>query len=263
MRTIEIVFWGLFLFWQQGDGTYRVLIPDGRQAPQYGIPEHKPVVDLRPKGAKPATDNWGQWQKEVKQNEYTIDEPCGAIEITGLAGIPPSPNSDFIAVLPKLTNATPPFELAPNPNSMGELLIKEGKLTSHQWDEGMVVSRWTVQVKDGDTVTIKCGQGHTLAVSDKTRQILFRNAALHQKKDENHFVIYRVLSTSPNGTLAYTNPTYSPNDSFAIIDGDPPTHSMEMTPKSGKKSAGPLGSKTNPKGNMLTPFVDCSNAGYP
>ena len=207
MRTIEIIFWGLALFVPQ-QGSYLVLIPDGSNAQTIGVPSHLPAIQILPASAQPV-EKWS-WAKNIAQNKFSIEQPCRTLKITGLSPtVTPADDSNFDDRLPNVKDSDPNFQLSPSRQSMAEMAITHGVLTAHGYPSGMVLAKWTVTAPEDGAVTLDCA-GNTLVLAKGTQKVVLENYAHSPNPNSNHYRLYRVLSTDPTGSLAFTKPKKPP-----------------------------------------------------
>jgi len=231
MRQIEILFYGMACFDRISPTEYRVLFPDGRNLAGLGVPEHVASAWVRER-KEVATVRW-PWV--AFRNDYIVGEPR-TLSITG-AEHTTLDDTQLIDRLTNLTDCDPEFTLAATPETIIELTIDRGILSSHQESEGaMIIVRWELQVEDRQQLRFSFGNDAWIEPPTEAVQIVLANAGADggHLGGPSHFRIYERLAADKSRELKWVPPRAAPDRQPATIIE--PTNQYRL----------------------MTPFVDCS-----
>ncbi len=243
--SIDIIFFGLALFVENG-GTYRVLLPDGRDTT--GLPKsihpHKVSLWVRDKDQKAIAT----WQPENSdRTDFAVSDPC-EVEVTGMAATdPPGSIQGTLQSLESLG-----FTLDTNKTPMLSLDIKTGNLSAHclkDMKTEMNIVRWTLDFdKQAIRFTSKKDSKY-IELTDKHRQLIIANVPADGLGTRDDFNLYLKLGTGP--LLCPHLQTGNLRDVVLLEPTNVPREDPSAHPKCPKELA------------VLTPDLACSPGTYP
>ncbi|HJQ37560.1 MAG TPA: hypothetical protein VKB93_10505 [Thermoanaerobaculia bacterium] len=132
-----------------------------------------------------------------------------------------SPNSKGTS---RLQDSDPGFKIGASPDAVMDMILDHGTLSAHIVNEkGMIVVKWLVQADPSAPIRFTFGS-EFVELPPTATQVYLANCGTSygMDTDDNHFRLYRKLSTEPDKPLAYVGPQQPPLP-IETLDMDDPT----------------------------------------